>query len=412
MTSKKLDKSNNFLIGVNYWPRKKAMYWWKNFDEEEVKKEFGEIKQLNLQVVRIFLDWEEFQPKPGKIDSNALKNFETVLDIAEGYKFKVIPTFFCGYMSGMSVLPEWAVDKRGKFYIHPTLVNGKLTNYPIKNLFEDEGMLKAQCFQVKTIASEFSEHPAIHAWDLNNEVEILTMPRNHEVAKGWIQRLVKEIRKVDAYHPIICGFSQENLEAEVITNWISDASQYLDFLCMHGYPDFSKITTNPTDPYYVPFCNILTQSLGKKPVLFEEFGLPTAPPGKNSLYIEAKGSTSGSIRPYLANEEEAAEYYENVLEGLHRCGSLGALAWCFSDYEEGLWGMPPFDKCVHERFFGITRSDGSVKPMGKVLSKFVGRMVLPAPTLFELLPDKYYKDPIPNFKILWSSFKKELSNER
>jgi hypothetical protein len=23
---------DSFTLGVNYWPRKKAMYWWKDFD--------------------------------------------------------------------------------------------------------------------------------------------------------------------------------------------------------------------------------------------------------------------------------------------------------------------------------------------------------------------------------------------
>lgn len=403
MVLKKIKAENKFLVGVNYWPRRKAMYWWKNFREGEVRDEFGEIKNLKLHVVRIFLDWEEFQPKPDKIDSSALKNLAKVLDIGEEYELKVIPTFFCGYMSGISLLPEWALDKKGMLYRHQTFTKGKLTNYPTKNLFEDKLMFEAQKLQVRVIASEFSEHPAIYAWDLSNEVENLAMPRNHEVAKKWLQSLAEELRKEDVHHAITCGLHQENLEAEKITNWISDAKEILDFLCMHGYSNYSKVTTNPVDPYFVPFCNLLTQSLGRKPVLFEEFGLPTTQPGEVSRCIEVRGSTSGTTRAYLASEDEAAEYYRNVLEGLHRVGSLGALAWCFSDYDESLWKKPPFDKCVHERFFGITRADGSVKPTGEVLQEYTTKKVLPEPFLFEIASE-YYKDPLTNFRALWSFF--------
>jgi len=28
---------NKFLLGVNYWPAKKAMYWWKNFDTKKLR---------------------------------------------------------------------------------------------------------------------------------------------------------------------------------------------------------------------------------------------------------------------------------------------------------------------------------------------------------------------------------------
>ena len=31
--------SEPFTLGVNYWPRRKAMYWWNNFDAGEVRNE-------------------------------------------------------------------------------------------------------------------------------------------------------------------------------------------------------------------------------------------------------------------------------------------------------------------------------------------------------------------------------------
>jgi len=402
------DNATDFVVGVNYWPRKKAIYWWKDFDKDEITQEFREIRQLNLSVVRIFLDWEEFQPRPNEISCDALKRLNEVLNIAERNDLKVLVTFFCGYMSGISILPEWALDRSGKFYRHQTLSNGTLTSYPVRNMFEDKLMLEAQRLQVRTVASGLSRHPAIYAWDLSNEVENLCMPSSHEAAKEWLQTLVCEIKKVDSCHPVTCGFHTENLESEVIINRISDAAEVLDFLCMHGYPNYSQVISNPVHTDYVPFCSLLTQSLGKKAVLFEEFGIPTNLPGRGSEYIEIKESTSGATKAYLASEKEAAAYYNRTLDNLHKVGALGALAWCFSDYDKSLWGKPPLDKCVHERFFGITRADGSVKPMGKTLGEFAGRKVLPPPTLFEV-SSKYYEDPLSNFKALWAFFQKEVT---
>ena len=48
-------QTSPFVLGVNYWPRKKAMYWWKDFERGEVESEFAEIAALGLQVARIFL---------------------------------------------------------------------------------------------------------------------------------------------------------------------------------------------------------------------------------------------------------------------------------------------------------------------------------------------------------------------
>ena len=35
----------DFTLGVNYWPRRKAMYWWSNFDAGEVREEFAILKE-------------------------------------------------------------------------------------------------------------------------------------------------------------------------------------------------------------------------------------------------------------------------------------------------------------------------------------------------------------------------------
>ena len=56
-----------FTLGVNYWPRKKAMYWWSNFDAGEVREEFAIIKEIGLNVVRLFLLWDDFQPEPNRV---------------------------------------------------------------------------------------------------------------------------------------------------------------------------------------------------------------------------------------------------------------------------------------------------------------------------------------------------------
>ena len=96
--------SQPFVLGVNYWPRRKAMYWWSDFDTAEVREEFGLIRDLGMRLVRIFLLWDDWQPTPGTVNAAALKHLGTVLDIAHELGLKLDITFFTGHMSG----PNWS----------------------------------------------------------------------------------------------------------------------------------------------------------------------------------------------------------------------------------------------------------------------------------------------------------------
>src|SRR5437764_1003681 len=48
-----MTQDTTFTLAVNYWPRKKAMYWWKDFDRAEGEAEFGEIAALELGLLML-----------------------------------------------------------------------------------------------------------------------------------------------------------------------------------------------------------------------------------------------------------------------------------------------------------------------------------------------------------------------
>ena len=95
--------SQPFTLGVNYWPRRKAMYWWNEFDEGEVREDFALIRELGLNVVRLFLLWDDFQPEPTGVSKTTLQNFIKVADLAVESNLSLDVTFFTGHMSG----PNW-----------------------------------------------------------------------------------------------------------------------------------------------------------------------------------------------------------------------------------------------------------------------------------------------------------------
>src|SRR5690606_19159365 len=96
-----------FLQGVNYWPRRKAMYWWSDFEAAEVDDEFGVIASLGLDLVRIFLLWDDWQPSPDSVDEGCLANLVTVCDLAVKHGLRLDITFFTGHMSGPNWAPRW-----------------------------------------------------------------------------------------------------------------------------------------------------------------------------------------------------------------------------------------------------------------------------------------------------------------
>ncbi len=391
-----------FILGVNYWPRKKAMFWWKEFEEEEVREEFSVIRELKLDVVRIFLLWEDFQPLPERISKTSIKNLEKVLDIAEELRLGVIPTFFIGHMSGINWLPEWVLSKKPheRFF---TYSNGKVLDLGARDIYEDTDLLEAERLLLETVASEFDDHPAIYAWDISNEIDNVRIPKTPEAGKRWL-KFVYGVLKENSSKPVTFGIHQEDIQENKHFH-VWDVAHFNDILCMHAYSVYTDFT-DPLDPYFVPFTCLLTQALGGKDVLMEEFGMPTTG-GKTQKILSATGKHT--TKHYLINEEDAAIWLEKTLKALYEVGTIGAIYWNFSDYHESLWNRPPFDKAIHERFFGLLRSDGSLKPTAIVMKKFKDKIGELKRKKVEIeVPENYYDDPKGNLVRLYSEFRQKF----
>ena len=44
-----------FLLGINYWPRRSAMYMWQQFDLDEIGEDMARIKALGLDIPPMLL---------------------------------------------------------------------------------------------------------------------------------------------------------------------------------------------------------------------------------------------------------------------------------------------------------------------------------------------------------------------
>jgi endo-1,4-beta-mannosidase len=404
--------SQPFTLGVNYWPRRKAMYWWNDFDAGEVREEFGIIRGIGLNVVRLFLLWDDFQPQPDSVDKKVLANLISVADIAAQNNLGLDVTFFTGHMSGPNWSPRWLLG--GPLpphdWIRDVVSQGKVVQGGYRNMFHDAIALPAQELLLRTVVSALKDHPAVWMWNLGNEPDLFAWPNDYKAGRGWVRKMVDLIHEIDPMHPVTCGLHGDSLHRDNGLR-IDQVFAETDVAVMHSYPMYTEWARQPLDPDFVPFTCAVTAALGGKPVLMEEFGGCTAAPGEESYIM--RWETHGRQREqFMASEEDLAEFLRLTLPKLQESGATGAMVWCFADYVPELWDLPPCKEARHERFFGLVRPDGSLKPHAKVFQDFSATkpQVKPIPEYAKLSvdPDAFYSSPLEHLKRLYAQYLKGI----
>jgi endo-1,4-beta-mannosidase len=270
-------------------------------------------------------------------------------------------------MSGVNWIPRWALggsdgDRRFRVFS-----DGEVASAGLRNWYTDPAVGDAQVLLAARAATALAGHEALWAWDLGNENSNCVIPPNRASARAWLERLTGAIRDADETAVVTVGLHMEDLEEDRHLGPF-EASAVSDLLSMHGYPLYASWADGPTDDHLLPFLARVTHWLGEgRGVLFSEFGLPTYRRDDRSQQRD-----TGGVSIPLIEEEAAAAFTTMALEGLRRSGCLGAMLWCFSDYQPALWGSPPLDLAVHERTFGLWRVDGSPKPAVAAIAAFVG----------------------------------------
>jgi endo-1,4-beta-mannosidase len=348
---------SRFLLGINYWPCRSAMYMWQRFDTGEIREDFVRAHDLGFDVVRFFLMWETFAPGTGEIDRDALRQFDRLMTAAAQAGLRTMPTLFCGHMSGVNWLPAWTLDERASTKRFRTIAGGRILPYGIGDFYTDARLVGAQTLLARAVGERVRAHPAMYAWDLGNEFSNLREPNSPADAARWSANLSETLEEISGF-PVTGGMHGEDLERDRHIRPSSIAEPWR-FATMHGYSVYSTFARDRLDTNVVPFLCQLQASCSGKRVLFSEFGNPECPP---------HAQTAGAFA--CLDEDEMAQYARGAIDRLHERGALGAFWWCWSDYDPALAALPPFDLAPHELRFGILRADGSEKPVARVLSSF------------------------------------------
>jgi hypothetical protein len=448
-------RDSRFTLGVNYWPRKKAMLMWREFSADEIRRDFRVIRDLGLTLVRIFVLWMDFQPVDADhVDAAALANLVVVADEALAAGLQLDVTLFCGHMSGPNWLPAWmllppnaeplaaaaaaeganphklqvvvpvaagAADGSGGDDVgsRVTVLAATDARARYRNPFHDELALRGQLTLIAAVVSRLASHGAVALWNLGNEIDLLAWPRTVAEGAAWAQRLAAAIREHDRCggggsdaradpqrppRPVTCGLHADSLRWSCNNVSIARIFRAMDVPVMHAYPMYVGWLNDPLNANFVPFACMVTGIISGaasavaaatattvtnetstqrrsrfRAVLMEEFGGCTAPPGAPSQTWRWRTSnTGGESRErsqFMASEEAYAAYLGAVLRKLHASGALGAVVWCFADYSSDLWTHPPCAENLHERYFGLVRPDGTIKPHAAVLRDFAARQL-------------------------------------
>jgi endo-1,4-beta-mannosidase len=343
------------------------MHWLARYDPAVVRRDFTRIAAAGMDTVRIFLRWEDLQPSPATVSPAALAAVVDTADAAAGAGVELAVTLFTGHMSGVNWIPAWATGGDSGDDRFPVISGGAVQprRRVLRNWYSDDGIVEAQALQADRVAAALSGHPAVWAWDLGNESSNCAIPPDPIAADRWLERMTSVLRDRDAHVQITVGTHMEDLEDERMIG-PARAARWCDFVCMHGYPAYAAWSNGPTDPHLVPFLAEVTGWLAAgSPVLFAELGQSTAPVGQSPAALQVR-------------EDEAAIYTGATLDALRRCGSIGALLWCYADYASALHDTPPFDLAPHERAFGLWRADETPKPAVEEIVRRRGRPRTPS----------------------------------
>jgi len=378
------------------------MGWWRAFDPREVGDELAHIADMGFGYVRFFLLWEEFQPEAHRVSFTALDNLGVVLDAAAAVGLRTCPTLFTGNMSGALWYPAWVMDEESSGRGLRFIVAGGEHSGRVRDFYEDSQMLEAQRLLIREVVGSYAQHPAVWGWDVGNESDEGRRPRSYEVGKEWGRSLLEYVRELDPNAHWTYGAHQGSLDSYNGLR-VDHLAEICDPISIHAYPIYSQVARGSLDVEFARYVVSLTESLGGKPVLLQEFGFCTARQGEKGQIIE--DDFVGKRWPlYLASEEEQAQYIKAVLEGCYQMGTVGAWVWCYADYAEALWVEPPFNRAIRERTFGLVRRDGTEKPAAQVVRTFARRLAgnelgqaSRGKRLLEVDPDEYYRDPGSNF---------------
>jgi hypothetical protein len=334
------------LLGANYFPAAAGCRMWADWDLDVIRRDFAAMAQADLNAVRIFVIWRDFEPAQGQLDPVSLDRLADVVGAARETGLHCVISLFTIWMNGERLDPHWRADR---------------------SLWRDPLMLDRQEHLAGRIAARLREYDNIAAFDLGDEIanvdpaEAARLTRQ-DVA-SWYARIGGAIRAQSPDSLVL----QANDASAVFgtTPFAVDNAAALDLIGVHAFPLWSPGGIESTLSYkatnLAPFVTRFAAAYGTP--LLDEIG------------------------SYGVDEPTATAYLNAAAAASIAGGAAGLFVWCWTDIVSE---AEPYSQRPTERAAGLVTADGEHKPRLRALrriSRNLGSLAIdrsPAPVAIYL----------------------------
>jgi hypothetical protein len=325
---------------------------WTDWQPEVVDADLRQLAEGGLRVLRVFPLWPDFQPitllRGGQgyprevrlgeaplpdtpegqagLSAEMLERFAAFCDLAEKHGLQLVVGLLTGWMSG-------------RLFVPPALEG--------RNPLTDPLALMWEVRFARAFVRRFKGHPAIRAWDLGNECNVMGPVDTPEAAYAWVAAITNAIHAEDPTREVVSGLHGGG------PAWKHETmGELTDLLTTHPYPLWTVYCDqDPVDTIRTLLHSTVESRLyadtGGKPCLVEETGV---------------------MGPMIANDEAAARFLRTILFSTWAHDLRGLLWWCA--YDQTHLAHAPYDWNTVERELGLVRVDRAPKPVLAELGRF------------------------------------------
>src|SRR5882724_4073119 len=101
------DGARFWPVGCNYVTASAGARFWRAWPTEEIRTDLAAMRQLGFNALRVFITWEDFEPKPGCYDPVMFQRLQQFCLWCQEFDLVVHPSIFVAWMSGAIFWPAW-----------------------------------------------------------------------------------------------------------------------------------------------------------------------------------------------------------------------------------------------------------------------------------------------------------------
>lgn len=341
-----------FRVGCNYWASHAGMMMWRNWNAEQVERDFAALAANGIRALRVFPLWPDFQPltrqygynntarsvafrdgplpNPAGVDEEMMRRFRLMCDAASRHGLKLVVGLVTGWMSGRTFVPD--------------ALQGQCLSDP-----------EAIVWQVRFVrhfVRAMADHPAIAAWDLGNECNCLVAAKTPAQAWTWMNAIAGAIRLEDAARPVVSGMHAPQTNPSQPWN-LRDQGELMDVLTTHPYP-------------------LWTPGMRREP--FNSFRNGNHAVAESLMYAGVSGrpcfpEEAGDMGRTVCSEARAGLHIRTALYSTWAYGLGSYMWWCA--FDQGHLEFPPYTWTAVECDLGLMDRNFRVKPVLAEIKDFV-----------------------------------------